>query len=398
MIPLCFVYGAAAEPLELPGGLRFEPHGFVDVGWFDVQGTGASYRFDHTTADGTWIYTGDPWAAAINAQGDPADLDNERDNLEREDPIDSDGKPTFLVNTVELAARLKGEQADVEVGVWFEPRSGTLGDLGDIVSVDRAFVTWHPRADRDFELRVGKMESMFGIEWYQRRAPERPNVTPSLIARYTTGTPVGVGVHVVPSDLLTVDAQLTNGGTSTERFGHVENELDTNGVPTGTAHVELRPLRSSVLRIGASGQAGAQDGVAEVVPMWQIGGDIALDLALFYVRGEVLLSDQDQGDPAVHEQLSAFGWMVQAWGTPLPWLAPFVRLDRRIATLSVPEPYDNLYDSDVMRLTGAVQIDATSYVAVRAELSHLWELGGELVTEPKPIPDDVLTTSVVFDW
>jgi hypothetical protein len=58
----------------------------------------------------------------------------------------------------------------------------------------------------------------------------------------------------------------------------------------------------------------------------------------------------------------------------------------------VPDPYDNLYDSDVMRLTGAVRIDATSYLAVRAELSHLWELVGE------PIPDDVFTTSVVFDW
>ncbi|MCB9698805.1 MAG: hypothetical protein H6738_18635 [Alphaproteobacteria bacterium] len=388
---IALVAASWAEPLHLTDGVDLALHGFVDVGWFDVGGAGTSYRFDHTEVDGTWVYTGDPWAAMVNTQGEAADLGNDFNNLQRDDDLASGGRPTFLVNTVEQALALRSEHVDVALAVWVEPRTGSLGDLGDTVSLDRAWIGWHPLASHDLEVRAGKVESAFGLEWYTRRAPDRPTVTPSLIARYTTGTPVGLALHAVPDDHVLLDLSVTNGGTTTERFGHLTEELDTNGVPTGTGRVEIRPLGRSLLRLGISGQAGAQDGVVDVVPMWQLGADLAVDLPRIYLRAEFVRSDQDQGEPGEVDRLLATGWRVEVWGNPTPWLQPVLRVDRRDATLEVAS-VGNRYLSDVVRLTAGARWDASYNLFLRAELAHLWELEGEA------IDDDVITTSAVFRW
>jgi hypothetical protein len=326
----------------------------------------------------------------VNSQGDAADLGNTFNNLQRDDDIASGGRPTFLVNAVEQAVELAGERTGAELAVWIEPRSGRLGDLGDAVSLDRGFLWWRP--GRDVELRAGKMESTFGLEWYARRAPERPGITPSLVARYTTGTPVGVaGGASLLEDALEVAVSVTNGGTSTERFGHFTGELDDNGVPTGTARVAVRKPGIPSLAIGASGQVGAQDGLVEVLPMWQVGADLAIDGEGWYVRAEYLGSDQDQGRAGEVDRLRAHGGYVEAWTYFRPWFAPVVRVDRRVARLELVD-VGNAYLTDVLRASVGARFDVTFNLILKVEFLHLWERRGD------EIDDDVITTSAVFRY
>lgn len=377
--------------LEVLDDVSLELHGFLDVGWFDATGSGASYRFARTRErDGVWVYTGDPWAAAINSQGEAADLGNAFNNLQRADRIASGGRPTFVLNTLEQAIELEGDTVGAEAALWVEPGPGDLGDLADAISLDRAFVTWRPEAPRGLSVEAGKVESPFGLEWYHRRAPDRVSITPSLVARYTTGTPIGLkGTLALPRDGLELTAAVTNGGAMTERFGHLEEQLDRNGIPSGTARVRYSPWAR--VDLGASAQVGAQDGQERAIPMVQVGADLAVRGRGWGLDAEYLLSDQDGGDPADVDTLFAHGGYLLAWGWMKPWFAPHARVDRRFADLSVAS-VGNLYRTDVVRLTVGVRLDLTHNLIAKAEVLHPWELRG------LEIDDDVYTTSVVFRY
>ena len=57
--------------------------------------------------------------------------------------------------------------------------------------VEQAFGRVQPFSDHELMLFVGKFDSVFGIEYLENQAPLRTGVTPSLLARYTTGTSLG---------------------------------------------------------------------------------------------------------------------------------------------------------------------------------------------------------------
>lgn len=126
MIPLVGAAFAQVGVLDLGGGATLAPHGFVDVGWFDVGGDGTSYAYDRTEPqDGTWVYSGDPWAATINSQGDPGDLGNRFNNLQRHDRIASGGRPTFLVNTIEQSASVASPSPTSSSGSGWSPAAAS---------------------------------------------------------------------------------------------------------------------------------------------------------------------------------------------------------------------------------------------------------------------------------
>ena len=86
---------------------RVQLSGYLDVGFFDVQGNGAGVRKDldrHFPEYGdlfaSWVLVGDPLSTAINSPGDVADFGDSR--AIRFDPVHSQGKPSFLVNNVNL--------------------------------------------------------------------------------------------------------------------------------------------------------------------------------------------------------------------------------------------------------------------------------------------------------
>jgi hypothetical protein len=57
-----------------------------------------------------------------------------------------------------------------------------------VFDVDIAQVEWMPTESQRTSIFAGKIESVLGIEYRDRKADRRFGITPSLIARYTTGT------------------------------------------------------------------------------------------------------------------------------------------------------------------------------------------------------------------
>jgi hypothetical protein len=384
-----------SEPLVVLEEVEVHPHGFVDVGWFWAAGPSYRYVDERTVGDRTlWVYHGDPWTSTVNSQGDPADL-GAFNNLGRLDPVHTSGHATALVNAVEAALELDAETTGATAAVWAEPRSGTLGAAGDLFRVDRAYVWWRP--NRDVEVHAGQIESAFGLEWWDRRAPTRVTITPSLVARYATGTTTGVGVD---ADLLGrrlhIVASVSNGSPTTERFGHLHDDLDSNAVPTGAARVALH---TRDVTVGVSGLVGAQDGVAEPIPMLQVGADAHVAAKGWFLDAEYLVVDADGAEPGAADRLFAHGGYALLWAET-HGISPFARVDRRQARLEVVD-VGNLYLSDVVRTTAGLRWKVSYNLIAKVEYTRPWELAHpDLVPAPTPlaIPDDVACGSLVFHW
>src|SRR4029079_16076309 len=107
---------------------------------------------------------------------------------------------------------------------------------------------------------LGKFDSVIGIEYRSRKAKQRFGITPSLIARYTTGTPVGIKVRsrLGPNDLVTVAGAWTNGSSVIEPF-HFYDETDSNAGKTVSGRVSIAPPPPVLLELGVSGLYCAQD-------------------------------------------------------------------------------------------------------------------------------------------
>ena len=71
------------------------------------------------------------------------------------------------------------------------PRSGSNFSLGDFLDVDLAQIEWMPTRSQRTSIFFGKTDSVIGIEYRERKANQRFGITPTLIARYTTGTGAG---------------------------------------------------------------------------------------------------------------------------------------------------------------------------------------------------------------
>src|SRR5206468_8736739 len=84
--------------------------------------------------------------------------------------------------------------------------------------VEQAFARVIPFASQEFALTLGKSDSVFGIEYLENQANLRTGITPSLIARYTTGQGLGAKAFYrlqIPRlwSALSVNVAATNGGT-----------------------------------------------------------------------------------------------------------------------------------------------------------------------------------------
>ena len=65
----------------------------------------------------------------------------------------------------------------------FTPRTGSNFSLGDSFDVDIAQVEWLPTESQRTSIFVGKMDSVLGIEYRDRKSDKRFGITPSLMAR-----------------------------------------------------------------------------------------------------------------------------------------------------------------------------------------------------------------------
>src|SRR5258708_13822778 len=214
--------------------------GYVDFGFFAAEGNGSGIVRDDGNAlfpqyrgQYGWVFLGDLLAPTVNSRGEAADL-GDAAGAQRFDSIHSGGAPGFIVNEVKLMlASSLGEGLLATASVNFVPRTGSNFSLGDFLDVDVAQVEWMPTRSQKTSIFVGKFDSVLGIEYRDRKASQRFGITPSLIARYTTGTALGLKMRSKwgPEDMIVVAAAVTNGSNTTEQF-HFYNEIDTTASNT----------------------------------------------------------------------------------------------------------------------------------------------------------------------
>ncbi len=390
--------------------------GYVDFGFFAPTGTGVGVIQDVGPARAfpsyanqySWVFLGDLLAPTVNSRGEAASLGN-FPGVNRFDSIDSTGAPTFLVNEVNLRLDAAvSRNAIATASLDFMPRSGRDFSIGDFMEVDLAQLEWMPTPSGRTSIFVGKFESVVGIEYRDRKSTERFGVTPSLISRYTTGTPLGLKVRskLGENDRVVIAAAVTNGSSTTEQF-HFYDEIDSNAGKTVSGRVSVRPAPAAVdLELGVSGEWGPQDHALDSTHyLWFFGVDLLahfgpLDVKAQYLKGGA----PGQIGPPADPNHQPYGLKLHGGGyLELDWMATpmfgfLARGEIRDADVWLGDPNsptggDRLYITRQWRATAGVRVVVNQHVAAKAEYLHNGEYGGV-----PQIADDVFTSSLVLSY
>jgi hypothetical protein len=378
--------------------------GYIDLGFFVPQGDGSGLLRDsgHTLfpqySDYGWVMVGDILSTAVNSRGEIADQGVEATGaVPRFDSVHSRGAPGFIANEVNLTLTSGlGETAIATASVNFVPRTGSNFQLGDFLDVDLAQLEWMPTKSQRTSIFVGKFDSVLGIEYRERKAAQRFGITPSLIARYTTGTALGLKVRhkMGDNDLFVIAGAVTNGSFTTEQF-HFYNEIDTNAGKTLSGRMSLHPPLPFELEVGMSGSWGSQDRArSSDHAMWFFGPDLMLhfetvDVKVAWLKGA---APGDPLDDVYGLNLHGGGYAEVDWMiTPL--FGVLGRGEYRDALVWLDaDPADNrLYITKSWRGTGGVRVAFSDRIVFKAEYLHNGEYGGI-----PQIKNDVFTTSLVL--
>lgn len=373
--------------------------GYGDVGFFTVQGDGSGFRRDagHMMfpdhQDVGWVFWGDLLATQINSRGDVADL-GDAPGVDRFDSVDSNGTPTFLVNELNMTVNAGlGSQALFTSSVNFTPRTGNEFRLGDSFDVDLAQLEWMPFESGKHSIFIGKVDSVIGHEYKTRKAPDRFGITPSLLARYTTGTAIGIKARsMLFGDKIVLAAAATNGSFGTEQF-HFHSELDSNNFKTLSGRAALRiPFLSGHIEAGPSGSWGTQDGATDEQggKMWFVGGDVEVDTTRFRLKAQWLRGKAPGDDVSMVYSLDLKnGAYVETNIVVTPIIGVLGRVEFRDA--EVQQGTERLYITKNWRSTAGLRLLFNPRAVVKAEYSHNGEYG-----DTPSIPNDVVTTSAVM--
>ncbi len=388
--------------------------GYVDFGFFVPQGDGVGViedegpnrAFPQYANRYSWVFLGDLLAPAVNSRGEPASLGN-FPGVMRFDSVNSDGAPSFIVNEVNLTLNAAlSRNALATASVDFMPRSGQEFSIGDFVEVDIAQLEWMPTQSGKTSIFIGKMDSVIGIEYRDRKSTQRFGVTPSLIARYTTGTPLGIKVRSKFGDdeRLVIAAAVTNGSSSIESF-HFYDEIDTNSGKTVSGRLSVRPFPID-LQVGLSGSWGPQDNaVDDTNAMWFVGADLLAHVGPLDIKGQWLKGaapgetgpNYDPSHRPYGLALHYGGYLEVDWMVT-PMIGLLGRGDVRDADVWLGNPNsltggDRLYLTRQWRATGGVRVVVNEHIVAKAEYLHNGEYGGI-----PQIPDDVFTSSLVLSY
>jgi hypothetical protein len=389
--------------------------GYVDAGFFATSGTGVGIIQDSGPARVypeymdrySWVFLGDLLAPAVNSRGEAADL-GDFAGIDRFDSVNSNGAPGFIINEVNLTLTAAlSPSALATASVNFVPRSGHDFSIGDFIEVDLAQLEWMPTPSGKTSIFVGKFDSVIGIEYRERKASQRFGITPSLIARYTTGTPIGIKVRSKfgENDRVVIAAAATNGTSTTEQF-HFYDEIDSNAGKTASGRLSVKPLPLLDLEIGASGEYGSQDRALDSLDAtWFWGFDLLghlgpVDLKAQYLRGHAAGERADRiYDPAHRPyglDLKQGGYLEADWMVT-PLLGVYGRAELRDALVwlgnanAAPLLGDRLYITKSWRATGGVRAVINEHIVLKAEYLH----NGEYGRIPE-IANDVFTSSLLL--
>ena len=390
--------------------------GYVDAGFFATQGNGVGIIQDSGAAADriypeymnrySWVFLGDLLSTAINSRGEAADL-GDFAGIDRFDSVNSNGAPGFIINEVNLTLTAAlSQSALATASVNFIPRSGHDFSIGDFIEVDLAQLEWLPTPSGRTSIFVGKFDSVIGIEYRERKANQRFGITPSLIARYTTGTPIGLKVRskFFDGDRVVVAGALTNGSSTTEQF-HFYDEVDSNAGKTASGRLSVKPLPMLDLEIGLSGEYGAQDKALDSLgSLWFWGVDLLghigpVDLKAQYLRGH---GDGESPDRIYDPNNRPYGLDLKHGGyvevdcMVTPIFGVYGRGDLRDALVWLGNPAsmngaDRLYITKSWRATGGVRAVINEHIVLKAEYLH----NGEYGRIPQ-IANDVFTSSLLL--
>jgi hypothetical protein len=368
----------------------FDFHVYVDFGVFAPIGDGVGVVLDagkqitgDTYDDFAWVFLGDLLSTTINSRGEAADL-GELPGVQRFDSVNSRGAAGFIVNEVNATGRFSlGESLVLTTSINFVPRTGSDFGLGDFFDLDLAQLEWFITDDRKISVAAGKIEPVFGIEHAYRKASRRFGITPSLAARYNTGTILGLsGRATLFDDWLVLAASLSNGTATQEQF-HFYDEVDANDGKTIAGRIAVRipldrltgEILDGPLEIGASGQWGPQDRALDSSGnFWMAGGDLQYYGVDLQLKAALMTGGApgDAVDGAYRLDLNLSGY-VEIDYLIFAWLGVMGRFDFRDAIVSLGN--ERIYVTDVWRLTVGVRAPINAHLILKAEYLHNGELG-----------------------
>ncbi|MFO0577861.1 MAG: hypothetical protein U1A78_27960 [Polyangia bacterium] len=396
------------------------PEFFAPCGWAgDNTPTPCPSAPSNGLTQARWHFLGDPLATAINTAGHPADTHAQNNPAQSSlavpyDYIQSAGRPTFLINELNLmpTARLDERgRFSALASINFYPRSASvsIGDkadggsvqaagptrVGDYVWVDMAYLEYAQsfrEGRHNLSIFAGRFDPNIGIEYRVRKSPERFGVTPSLICRYSCGTPIGLKARATLYDeLVSVALAVHNGASYQEIFRFAEN-TDKKYMKTISGRLSLHcngknHCKKADVELGVSGEFGGQvDGFYDVgrgefdpfVKQWTVDVDLHVIYRDLELRAEYLKTEAEgfigsaSKNPLPH--LSAQGFYAEASYRILNWLGVMVRGDLRDAShIDYSVPF--AYVSQMWRLTGGLRFDINNNVIFKAEYLHLQPFG-----------------------
>jgi hypothetical protein len=390
--------------------LRFT--GYVDVGFAVAQGNGSSFAQGDSRVPAD--YGVDAFAPAVNSRGDVASTDSggrfTNGFLPRS--MGMGGRPSFFLSTASFDVRFAPTQVPVMVFARMQlmPRFSSAGD-GTRFELQQAFGKVTPFSSAEFSLSLGKFDSVFGIEYLENEANIRTGITPSLIARYTTGHPLGAKLfyrlQLAPLwSAVSLNVAATNSGTRVDEL--MGSDLSLTGVPVGSGRLgyELN-LKAVQLKLGLSGMVGPRNDTHDPsVKQWAYGADLRLSLFGVSISAELIHLVDEQPPGALRdfkltgtgagELITGFqvsgGYVQLQYALPitgerLTGLAVYWRFDRRNAD------FHGFAAVNVDRFTFGARLELFAMLALKAE----YLLNRELAGAPD-VPNDVFTTSAVFTW
>jgi hypothetical protein len=388
--------------------------GYVDVGFAKAQGNGTSFHPSDNRAP--LDYGVDGFAPAVNSRGEAASTAPGTDPLGNPRFVNGflprsagiGGTPSFLLNTASVDLRYTSPELPVLVftRMHLVPRLDGAGETTSLF-LEQAFGRITPVKSAELAISVGKFDSVFGIEYLENQANFRIGITPSLFARYTTGTSVGVKAfyryQLIPiSSAISINASATNSGTFVEVLQSSSRSL--TGVPVGAARLgyELN-LQRATIKLGASAEYGPRNDQLDREATQQLWGiDLRVFVAGLTVWGEYINVHEQQGSAdgkltgaggyPLASEFNANGFWVQAayelrcTGAPFK-LTPYTRYERRHGE------FVGFASIVVDRLTPGLNLGIGDNLQVKAEYLFNRELEGA-----PTVRNNVFTSSVVWTW
>ena len=319
------------------GSLPVKLGGYIDVGYVDPAGSGR-------TSTG---------ALQVNSRAD---------NLAT---LGLDGDSSFLVNEVNLDVVARPTpQAEAVANVAFLPRKLTITSTGgsaftDAFEVNEAYLAYQPFPEGsgpvidnlfgDLKLSLGKFESPMGIEYRFNKAPDRVNISRSMMSIYWTGYPVGIKARgklfkdplsEFRNSLLSYTLALANGEPWISRLADMDRATNSKRTVMGRLAYGLDVLPGAFLESGVSLAHGPRINQGDNnTTADSIDVDARLEWGPLTVRAEYDYSNLDRprtgGTAATfsHLYLEGFyeipkpGWWPRL--IPLASLTPYYRYDTR---------------------------------------------------------------------